>query len=486
MRTSSPAEVFISYSYKDEELFKQFEKYLRVLARNGKIRTWHGRKIPPGDKWEEVIDERLKLADLVLLLVSVDFLVSEYCFSVEFEGAKKRQAIGATRIIPIILHPCPWPDTPIAMFQVLPRDGEPIASSKDTATAFLNVTNSIRELVESSGRKHFKRITISSQTSQTDFNVEDFTVSLREDVGVNLDRIAISVHRGSDKVIIEGDDQELHRILNALGDPAFRGQITGGADLKSITYIQDDYLRVIPLDPKLPIKPAEPRHTLTSFFKSAIRAVPAVKYALLLAAIATGVVVVAGLGSNYKIAGLGIVTMFLLMFCLVLFSRSVRDSAPPTRTTALALSWLFIGLTVITSVCIITGFFISWPQPLEAYFYFSTPTPEVQITITEVPPYDPVGGGGRTGRIAGKVSGLKTNDYYVVIYSFTLTWYVQPTTANPKTKIKPDGTWEAEIQLGSKYAALVVPPDYNPPYTMKSRPVDLSGITAAVEVEGKR
>jgi hypothetical protein len=399
MLTSSPAEVFISYSYKDEKLFKQFEKYLSVLEEGWKIRHWHGRMILAGDKWEEIIDEHLKSAHLVLLLVSVDFLASKYCYGVEFKRAMERRAKKATRVIAIILRPCPWRFTPIRNLQVLPRNGTPVVHWKNIDDAFMSVAEGIGEVVES------------------------FTSS--------------------------EDDHPDH-----------------------------------PPDAPVPTGPAARRRTLIEFFKSVICAVPAVKYALLLAAIATGVVVVAGLSSNYKIAGLGIPTMFLLMFCLILFSRSVRDSAPPTRTTALALTWLFIGLTVITSVCIITGFFISWPQPLEAYLYFSKPTPGVQITITEVPPNNPVGGREQKGRIAGKVSGLKTNDYFVVIYSFTLTWYVQPTTANPKTKIKPDGTWEAEIQLGSKYAAVVVPPNYNPPYTMTSRPAHLSGITAAAEVDG--
>jgi hypothetical protein len=421
MLTSSPAEVFISYSYKDEELFKEFEKYLSVLARNGKIKTWHGREIPPGDDWEEVIDEHIKSANLVLLLVSVDFLVSEYCFSVEFEGAMKRHAIGATRIVPIILHPCPWPDTPIGRFQVLPRDGE-ISSSKDIAKAFLNVSNEIEKLIESV-RKRLERITITTQTSEDNLNVEDFTASLRDDVGVNLDRVEISVHGGGNKVKIDGADQELQRIVNALSDPVFRRQITGGVDLKSITYIEDGYLRSIPLE--LPPGPGRP---------------PAVKYALLLAVIA---------------------------------------------------------VVVIT----VKSFFVSWSQPRESYLHSPAPTPSatslptptimpsptstiptgVQITITEIPPYDATGGRKKKGHIAGKVSGLKIKNYYVVIYAFTTMWYVQPSTANPKTEIKPDGTWEAIIQLGSRYVALVVPPDYNPQSTITS-PTDLKGIVAAKEV----
>lgn len=428
MTTSSPAEVFISYSYKDEELFKEFEKYLSVLARNGKIRIWHGRKIPPGDEWRKVIDDHIKSADLVLLLVSVDFLVSEYCFNVEFEEAKKRHAIGATRIIPIILHPCPWEDA-LGTFQVLPRDLEPI--SKDPAKAFLKVTKSIRELIESGGlRKVYRKITITVQTSQNDFCGEDFTVSLRDDLGVNLDHI--SVHNTSNKVIIDGHDQELERIVNALHDPPFRRQLTGGVELKSITYIQDDYIRYIPLEPEVPIDPPEPGHPR-----------PALKYVLLLVAIALGVVVV-------------------------------------------------------------TSFFKSWSEPQVDYIHFPTPTPSptslptptvmpsptppiptgVQITITTVPAYDPVGGRNSNGHIAGKVSGLKTRDYYVVIYAFTGTWYVQPTTANPWTEIKANGTWEADIQLGSRYAALVVPTNFNPPHQITSLPTQLRGIAAATEAEG--
>jgi len=443
MLTSSPPEVFISYSYKDEELFKQLEKYLSVLARNGKIRTWHGREIPPGDEWQEVIDEHIKSADLVLLLVSVDFLVSEYCFSVEFEGALKRHAIGATRIIPIILHCCPWQDTPICRFQVLPRDGEPIASSKDTAKAFLNVTNEIRKLIESdSARNHFKLITITLQASQNDFSVEDFRVSLHDDVGVSPDRIEISVPSGSNKVIIEGDDQELQRIVNALRDPPFRRQLTSGVDLRSITYIQDDYVRFIPLGPEVSIGPPEPGHWLLSLPKSAIRSVPALKYTLLLVAIALGVI---------------IVTVF---FNLGSQPQEVYIPSPTPTPSATSL-----------------------PTPTAPPSPSPTIPTGVQITITEIPAYDAVGGRNSKGHIAGKVSGLKTKNYYVVIYAFTLGWwYVQPTTANPKTEIKPDGSWEADIQLGSRYVALVVPPDYNPQSPITSPPTDLKGIVAATDV----
>lgn len=432
MPTSSPAEVFISYSYKDEELFKQFEKYLTVLARNGKIKTWHGRQIPPGEEWKKVIDEHIKSADFVLLLVSVDFLVSEYCFNVEFKAARQRHAIRATRIIPIILHPSPWEKTIIKEFQVLPRDGKPIAISKDddTAEAFLNVTNSLWKLIERDAvPNRIKLITITIQTSQNEFHVEDFTGSLRDDVGVNLERIEIAVPSGSNKVMIEGEDQDLRRIINALKDAAFRRQLLGGVEAKSITYIQDDYIRYIPLEPAEPPEPG--RH-------------PAIKYVLLLAAIVVGIIV--------------------------------------------------------------KNFFVSWSQPQEDYIHSPTPTPSatslptpsvmpsptptmptgVQITITKVPVNDPVGGRNKKGKIAGKVSGLKSNDYSVVIYALTVggTWHVQPTTDKPRTDIKPDGTWEAEIQLGSRYAALVVPPNFNPPNQITSLPTQLRGIVAATEVEG--
>lgn len=99
--------------------------------------------------------------------------------------------------------------------------------------------------------------------------------------------------------------------------------------------------------------------------KEAIRAVPAVKYALGVAGIAAVIAIIAGFKINYKVTVLGIIIMFLLMFLLVIFSAFARSATKSLRNLGLTLAWSFVILTIATALLIFTEFFFSWPRPLE-------------------------------------------------------------------------------------------------------------------------
>lgn len=147
------AQVFFSYSHADEGLRDQLQKHLAVLKREGLISTWHDRRILAGDDLDGTIQKNLVEADVVLLLVSPDFLASGYCYEVEFQRALERHNQGLTRVIPIILRPCDWQSTPIGKLFALPRDGKPVVSWPDIDEAFLDVTKKIREYVNSTSHK---------------------------------------------------------------------------------------------------------------------------------------------------------------------------------------------------------------------------------------------------------------------------------------------------------------------------------------------
>src|SRR5437588_169655 len=103
-----PLLLFYSYAYEDEPLRVELEKHLRLLSRQGLIAEWHSRKILPGEAWARQIDEHLEVASIVLLLVSPDFLASDYCYDIEMQRALERHKSGSTYVIPIILRPCDW------------------------------------------------------------------------------------------------------------------------------------------------------------------------------------------------------------------------------------------------------------------------------------------------------------------------------------------------------------------------------------------
>lgn len=147
---NAPIDVFISYSHQDEAYRVELEKHLSLLKRSGAIRSWHDRQIGAGDEWKTEIDKNLDRARIILLLVSIDFITSDYCYAIEMKRALERRAAGEAVVIPIILRQCEgWQkNTPFGAFQALPRDGKPIRSWADPDEAWTDVARGIRHVVE--------------------------------------------------------------------------------------------------------------------------------------------------------------------------------------------------------------------------------------------------------------------------------------------------------------------------------------------------
>jgi hypothetical protein len=138
------ASVFISYSHKDEVLKEQLDVQLSTLKNQGRIDAWHDRKITAGDEFDSAISGELNKADIILLLVSPDFLASKYIQDVELKRAMERNKAGEARVIPVILRFCDWEATPFGKLLAAPRDGKPIKSWADPDEAFLDVVKMIR------------------------------------------------------------------------------------------------------------------------------------------------------------------------------------------------------------------------------------------------------------------------------------------------------------------------------------------------------
>jgi formylglycine-generating enzyme required for sulfatase activity len=147
---SEALDLFIFYSHRDEELKDELiNLHLKPLKRDGKITTWQDRDIEAGTEWAEEIKTNLEKADIVLLLITRHFLASDYCYETEMQRAVQRHNEGSARVIPIILAPCTWEDSPFSQFQVLPKDGKAVTSWDDQHEAFVDVEQGIRWVVDS-------------------------------------------------------------------------------------------------------------------------------------------------------------------------------------------------------------------------------------------------------------------------------------------------------------------------------------------------
>jgi tetratricopeptide (TPR) repeat protein len=120
--------VFISYAHEDEEWRRKLDAHLSLLEREGVLDVWHDRRLLAGEEWAEAIDDRLRSADLVLLMVSADFIRSDYCYGREMTTALAQDEAGRTRVVPIIVRRCDWETAPFGKLQALPRDNLAVAT----------------------------------------------------------------------------------------------------------------------------------------------------------------------------------------------------------------------------------------------------------------------------------------------------------------------------------------------------------------------
>lgn len=145
----SPMKLFYSYAHKDEPLRNKLDTHLKILERRGLIFPWHDRLIRAGKNWAEEIDTNLKVANIILLLVSADFIASDYCYSTEMKLALERHEAGEARVIPIILRDVNWTKAPFAKLQALPKDGKAVTLWPDRDSAWRDVSEGIERAIQS-------------------------------------------------------------------------------------------------------------------------------------------------------------------------------------------------------------------------------------------------------------------------------------------------------------------------------------------------
>jgi tetratricopeptide (TPR) repeat protein len=141
-------EVFFSYAHEDEALRDELKKHLSNLKRQGVITDWYDRDISAGKEWDEEVKEHLESARVILLLISPDFMDSDYINDVEVKRAMERHESGEARVLPVILRPVDWQGAPFSKLQGLPTDVKPVSSWDDRDEAFLDITKGIRKAIQ--------------------------------------------------------------------------------------------------------------------------------------------------------------------------------------------------------------------------------------------------------------------------------------------------------------------------------------------------
>jgi hypothetical protein len=140
--------IFFSYSKHDRAHLEQLKKHLSILTRNGHIQPWDDHDIQPGGEWDAAVREQLAEADIILLLISADFLATEYIWEVEIKEAMARYELGEVRVIPVVVGKCDWEKTPLGTLNSLPTKGKAVTSYADQDEAWTKVVEGIRRVIE--------------------------------------------------------------------------------------------------------------------------------------------------------------------------------------------------------------------------------------------------------------------------------------------------------------------------------------------------
>jgi HEAT repeat protein len=141
-------EIFLSYAYKDRRYKDKLVEHLSLLKQQGCITMWYDQDISAGVEWQQAIREHLDQAQVILLLISPSFMASERCYCIEMMRAIDRHNAGNARVIPILLRPVDWRNTPFSKLQALPLNGQPITACRNKDTALFDVAQSIRRAIE--------------------------------------------------------------------------------------------------------------------------------------------------------------------------------------------------------------------------------------------------------------------------------------------------------------------------------------------------
>jgi O-acetyl-ADP-ribose deacetylase (regulator of RNase III) len=143
-----PVRLFISYAREDEAYRNGLHNALSNLRLQGVIEEWHDKMLVPGDRWDDEISEALERAQIILFLISNDFMASSYIAGVEVRRALERDAAGEARLIPIVVRDTHWVGHPLSKLQALPPNARPVVDWGNQDRAYLEIVEGIAKAVD--------------------------------------------------------------------------------------------------------------------------------------------------------------------------------------------------------------------------------------------------------------------------------------------------------------------------------------------------
>lgn len=164
---NSKVKVFISYVKEDEEVKDKLERFLFGLKQSDTIEVWNAQAVLAGGELAKEISRELHKADLILLIVSIDFINSGTIWRNELEVAMKRHESQEAKVIPIRARSADWGFMPFKGLQGLPADGKTISELPDKDKAYTEIAAAIKEVVDAIAERNKYKVMVFGNEKKT-------------------------------------------------------------------------------------------------------------------------------------------------------------------------------------------------------------------------------------------------------------------------------------------------------------------------------
>ena len=197
-----PFQVFCCYAHSDNLYLEELKSHLTPLERQGLITINADIDINPGMEWKREIKRYLEKAQIILLLISSDFIASDYCYNNEMKRAMEQHERGEVRVIPILLRPSIWQETPFGKLQVLPKNARAVTEWRDRDKAWLAIAQGIEQVAMEWPTKLSVTSPQQSQSTINETRLQSITGTVRRDWGEAPD-VSIFFGRTKELILLE-------------------------------------------------------------------------------------------------------------------------------------------------------------------------------------------------------------------------------------------------------------------------------------------